>query len=127
MEILIFVLIVGFILWVYYNSNNQTTNRYMSHAVASPQTQSEIKRLFKQSLINEIRANKDIREFKGTDVESMLILNLIANFYQAGLKNMVQNRLSMGLTEQETITIVKSATNEVMDIYIHDSKQFHVK
>ncbi len=118
----IFIAFAVFVLYSHFSKPDGNNS-----SISRPQLHAEMRNRLKKSFIDEIKTNQSIKEFRNTEVETMLILNLISNFYQASLRNFVEHRLSMGLTEQEAITMVKTVTNEVMDIYIQDAKQFYIK
>jgi hypothetical protein len=120
---LLFIGAVAFVIYAQFFDNKKQNPSSMSRS----ELHKEMRKRLKKSLIDEIENNPDIKEFRNTEVETMLILNLISNFHEASLKNFIEHRLSMGLTEQEAINMVKTVTNEVMDIYISNAKQFHIK
>lgn len=90
------------------------------------QRYSQTERTLKKYFIDSVNNEEGLKKYKGTHLESAITLNLIANLYKSSLKNFLECRTSLGLTEVEVIEIVKRVTNETLDIFISNSKQFHV-
>lgn len=126
MAVILSLVFIGVIVFLIYDSNYRASERKRA-TMASPQTQLEIKNMLKKTYINSIKSDISIMEVRGTEFEATVILNVISILHKSGMKNFVESRVSMGLTESQAINIVKTVTNEVMDIYISNSKQYHVK
>jgi hypothetical protein len=126
MIIFALLFIAVFIFWIYdanyRNSQQNNNNNYMN----KQQRYFEAKRTLKKYFVDSVNNEEELKKYQGTPIESVLTLNLIANLHKSSLKNFLECRTPLGLTESEVIEIVKTVTNETMDIFISNSKQFHV-
>lgn len=86
----------------------------------------QLKEMMKKSIIEGIRTSEVIKRHKGTELEIPMTLNFIASYCEHAVKKFVDDNLAKGLTKQEAIYVVKTATNEVIDMYIPDAKQYHI-
>lgn len=95
--------------------------------MSKEQKYSEAKRVLKAYFIESVKNDETLKGLKNTELEAVVTFNLISNLYNSALKNFLEQRYVMGLTESESRAIVKSVANDVMDIFISNSKQFHIK